>query len=87
MALARRRATNAEVLDGSAERLPLADRSVDVIRACRTEVMSRWRFERRGDLEAVLRMELPAEVADGWLEAHPGAVELTYGYVLFDFGP
>ncbi len=45
--------------------------------------MSRWAFETRADLEAVLRLEFPADVADPWLAAHPEAVGLTYGYVLF----
>lgn len=54
--------------------------------AVRQEVMSEWRFERREDLEAVLRLEFPAEVAEPWLLAHPDAVGLTYGYVLFAVG-
>jgi hypothetical protein len=37
----------------------------------------------RGDFEAVLRLEFPAEVAGSWLAGHPGAVGLSYGYVLF----
>jgi SAM-dependent methyltransferase len=49
----------------------------------RVEVMSRWAFETRADLEAVLRLEFPADVADPWLTAHPDALGLTYGYVLF----
>jgi SAM-dependent methyltransferase len=49
----------------------------------RVEVMSEWRFETRADLEAVLRLEFPADVADGWLAAHPDALGLSYGYVLF----
>ncbi len=49
----------------------------------RTEVMSSWRFESRADFEAVLRMEFPGGPADDWLAAHPGAVGLSYGYVLF----
>lgn len=51
--------------------------------ASRAEVMSCWRFGRRIDLEAVLRLEFPAEVADPWLTEHPDALELSYGYVLF----
>ena len=49
----------------------------------RTEVMSEWRFENRGDFESVLRLEFPADLADAWLAAHPGALGLGYGYVLF----
>jgi SAM-dependent methyltransferase len=54
--------------------------------ADRVTVMSEWRFERRRDLEAVLRLEFPAEVADPWLADHPAALGLTYGYVLFSVG-
>ena len=49
----------------------------------RTEVMSEWRFDSRADFEAVLRLEFPAEVADPWLAAHPDALGLSYGYLLF----
>ncbi|MEY9965647.1 ubiquinone/menaquinone biosynthesis C-methylase UbiE [Streptacidiphilus sp. MAP12-16] len=49
----------------------------------RTEVLSEWRFNSRADLEAVLRLEFPAEIADPWLAAHPAALGLSYGYVLF----
>ncbi len=49
----------------------------------RTEVMSEWRFARRADFEAVLRLEFPAGVADPWLAAHPRALGLGYGYLLF----
>lgn len=52
----------------------------------RREVMSEWRFECRPDLEAVLRMEFPADVADPWLARHPAATGLSYGYVLFAIG-
>ncbi len=51
--------------------------------ARRAEVMSRWEFASRADLESVLRLEFPREVADDWLAAHPGALGLSYGYVLF----
>ena len=49
----------------------------------RTEVMSEWRFDSRPDFEAVLRLEFPADIADPWLAAHPGALGLSYGYLLF----
>jgi ubiquinone/menaquinone biosynthesis C-methylase UbiE len=49
----------------------------------RVEVMSRWAFERREDFEAVLRLEFPAGIAEDWLTAHPDALGLSYGYVLF----
>jgi SAM-dependent methyltransferase len=51
--------------------------------ADRTTVRSEWRFQNRADLEAVLRMEFPRQVADPWLGAHPGALSLAYSYVLF----
>jgi SAM-dependent methyltransferase len=51
--------------------------------AQRTEVLSEWRFETRTDFEAVLRLEFPTEVADAWLAAHPDALGLSYGFVLF----
>jgi ubiquinone/menaquinone biosynthesis C-methylase UbiE len=51
--------------------------------ARRVEVMSRWQFASRADFEAVLKLEFPAQVAETWLAGHPGAVGLTYGYVLF----
>lgn len=49
----------------------------------RVEVASRWGFKSRADFEAVLRLEFPADVADPWLADHPGALGLTYHYVLF----
>jgi SAM-dependent methyltransferase len=49
----------------------------------RTEVMSRWQFTSRADFAAVLRLEFPGRVADGWLDAHPRTAGLSYGYVLF----
>jgi SAM-dependent methyltransferase len=55
--------------------------------ALRREVMSEWRFARRADLDAVLHLEFPAEVAGPWLDAHPAAIGLSYGYVLFAVGP
>ncbi len=54
--------------------------------ADRVAVMSEWRFERRADLEAVLRLELPAPLAGPWLARHPDALGLSYGYVLFCAG-
>ena len=40
-------------------------------------------FGSRADFEAVLRLEFGADVADPWLAAHPAALGLSYGYVLF----
>lgn len=51
--------------------------------ASRTEVMSSWQFDTRADLAAVLHLEFPHELADRWLAAHPDALGLSYGYVLF----
>lgn len=51
--------------------------------AHRTEVMSDWTFDSRADLERVLRLELPPELAQPWLTAHPDRFHITYGYVLF----
>jgi ubiquinone/menaquinone biosynthesis C-methylase UbiE len=51
--------------------------------ARRTTVRSSWRFPRRTDFEAVLRMEFPLRVADPWLAAHPHALGLSYSYTLF----
>ena len=51
--------------------------------AIRREVRSALNFDRRGDLESVLRIEFPAKVADAWLAQHPVATGITYGYVLF----
>ncbi len=51
--------------------------------ANRLEILSEWRFERRADLEAVLRLEFPNDVADRWLTVNPAALGLSYGYVLF----
>ncbi|MFC0582765.1 class I SAM-dependent methyltransferase [Micrococcoides hystricis] len=45
-------------------------------------VMSSWQFDSRADLEAVLRLEFPADVADEWLTAHPDRTHLSYGYLL-----
>jgi hypothetical protein len=46
-------------------------------------VRSELRFAARADLAAVLHIEFPAEVANAWLNRHPAACGLTYGYVLF----
>ena len=51
--------------------------------AIRREVRSGWTFDRRADLDAVLRIEFPAHVADAWLARHPAATSISYGYVLF----
>jgi ubiquinone/menaquinone biosynthesis C-methylase UbiE len=51
--------------------------------AARREVRSAWSFRTRADLESVLRLEFPPEIADDWLARHPDATGLTYGYVLF----
>jgi SAM-dependent methyltransferase len=47
------------------------------------DVRSSWRFESAAQLAAVLRIELPADVADSWLARNPGAVGLSYGYRLW----
>ncbi len=49
----------------------------------RVDVRSEWVFDRPADLAAVLRIELPRAVADGWVAAHPTASSLTYGYTLW----
>ena len=54
--------------------------------ARRQEVRSSWQFETREDLETVLRLEFPPDIATKWLNAHPGTTGLTYGYVLFVIG-
>jgi SAM-dependent methyltransferase len=51
--------------------------------ATRTAVMGSWQFDSHADLDAVLHLEFPAEIADRWLTAHPAATGLSYGYVLF----
>lgn len=50
--------------------------------AATTPVMSSWTFDSRADLEAVLRLEFPAEVVDDWLRANPEVTRLSYGYLL-----
>jgi SAM-dependent methyltransferase len=51
--------------------------------ATRHGVRSELRFNCREDLVAVLNIEFPVEVARAWLDRHPAATGLTYGYVLF----
>jgi SAM-dependent methyltransferase len=51
--------------------------------ATRHEVMSDWTFDTGADMEAVLRLELPADIVDPWLDEHPDRTSITYGYVLF----
>lgn len=46
------------------------------------QVMSSWSFGTAADLDAVLRLEFPADVADAHLAAHPGQTRLGYGYLL-----
>lgn len=50
--------------------------------AVTTPVLSSWEFDSRADLEAVLRLEFPPEVASPWLAAHPDRTQLSYGYLL-----
>lgn len=45
-------------------------------------VMSRWQFHSRSDLERVLNLEFPADVAGDWLLRHPERLGLSYGYLL-----
>lgn len=47
-----------------------------------TAVMSSWEFDSRADLEAVLHLEFPDDVAGTWLRAHPDRTHLSYGYLL-----
>jgi SAM-dependent methyltransferase len=51
--------------------------------ADRVTVRSQWRFARRADFEAVLRMEFPLKVAGPWLAARPAALGLSYSYALW----
>lgn len=51
--------------------------------ATRTEVMSAWQCETPAELEAILRLEFPADLIDSWVKAHPGRTSISYGYVLF----
>jgi ubiquinone/menaquinone biosynthesis C-methylase UbiE len=47
------------------------------------DVRSSWRFDRPDQLTEVLRIELPREIADAWVAAHPVATEISYGYRLW----
>jgi SAM-dependent methyltransferase len=51
--------------------------------ATRHEVRSELRFASRAELAAVLRIEFPVAVANGWLRSNPTATGLSYAYVLF----
>lgn len=68
---------------GTRERADMTDAWWAERGASRDAVLSRWEFTSREDLEAVLRLEFPGEVADTWLDAHPGTTGLSYGYALF----
>lgn len=50
--------------------------------ATSTTVLSEWRFTRREDFEAVLRIEFPASVVDDWLTRRPTSLGLSYSYAL-----
>jgi ubiquinone/menaquinone biosynthesis C-methylase UbiE len=78
----------AGMLAGSASRPPLrtaetVDRWWRERGATRHQVRSLLSFASRSDLAAVLRIEVPASVADAWLARNPAATSLSYGYVLF----
>jgi ubiquinone/menaquinone biosynthesis C-methylase UbiE len=78
----------AGLLAGSAARPPLrtaaaVDRWWHERGATRHPVRSRLGFGSRSELADVLRMEVPASVADAWLARNPAATGLSYGYVLF----
>ena len=47
-----------------------------------TRIMSEWRFKSRVDLEAVIRIEFPDELAGEILDGHEG-VSVDYGYCLY----
>jgi ubiquinone/menaquinone biosynthesis C-methylase UbiE len=47
------------------------------------DVLSRWAFRSREDLEAVLSNEFRAGSAEAWLNDHPERTSLTYGYSLY----
>ena len=46
------------------------------------QIDSSWSFEARADLEAVVRIEFPTEVADRILATHPGN-NVSYSYRLY----
>ena len=46
------------------------------------QIDSSWSFDARGDLEAVVRIEFPAEVADRIVATHPGN-SVSYSYRLY----
>jgi SAM-dependent methyltransferase len=47
------------------------------------DVRSSWRFSRSEELAAVLRIELPRDIADAWVAGHPGVTSISYGYRLW----
>jgi SAM-dependent methyltransferase len=47
------------------------------------DVRSSWRFGTSAELADVLRIELPRDVADAWVSAHPGVTDISYGYRLW----
>jgi hypothetical protein len=47
-----------------------------------TRIPSSWHFERREDLERVVRLEFPADLAEELLAEHPGA-DIDYHYALY----
>ncbi|MEO6205557.1 MAG: class I SAM-dependent methyltransferase [Mycobacteriales bacterium] len=53
----------------------------------RRAVLSDWQFDQRADLEAVLRLEFPARLAQDWLAEHPDRTALSYGYLLYATTP
>ena len=44
-------------------------------------IATEWRFQRRQDLEAVVRLEFPADIADGIIHDHAG-LSVSYHYLL-----
>ena len=47
-----------------------------------TRIASEWRFDNRGDLESVVRLEFPAELAEQILSEH-AATSVEYCYNLY----
>jgi SAM-dependent methyltransferase len=74
---------NAASAEGARKKADLTDAWWRDRGAIRREVHSGWAFDRRADLEAVLRIEFPRQVADAWLARHLAATSISYGYVLF----